>query len=158
MEESRVIALVYAFFIGILLAVFVGFGIATFYSAPEQPEFPQLSERVEPFEQDDTEISAYDKEYDIYSKELQSYHRNVSIISLIAAVVLVSAGLLLAQKLTILADGILLGGLLTLIYSIGRSFASEDPAYSFITITISLIITFVLGYKKFVQTAKPKQN
>ncbi len=72
-------------------------------------------------------------------------------IVLAAAVVLMVLGLTLHTKIDALADGLLLGGTFTLLYSIGRSFASEDPKYSFVVVTTGLIVTMIVGYLKFIK-------
>jgi enoyl-CoA hydratase/carnithine racemase len=64
--------------------------------------------------------------------------------------------LVFEKKIKILAEGIMLGGLFTLIYSIGRSFASEDAKYSFLVVSIGLVIVIYLGYHRFVRAPKPK--
>ena len=73
--------------------------------------------------------------------------------------VLVVLGLVLHSKTDVIADGLLLGGVFTLLYSIIRSFGSEDPRYSFLVTSAGLVITMVVGYFKFLkhQTAKAKK-
>jgi hypothetical protein len=75
-----------------------------------------------------------------------------------AAVVLVVLGLILHAKTDVIADGLLLGGVFTLLYSIGRSFAGQDPKYSFTVTTVGLITTMVVGYLKFIQPQKPAKS
>lgn len=148
---------VYSFFLGLLLVVFVGMGIASFYPAPKAPEYPTTL-NTEP-SKTDVEFSAeqkqaqkdYDKSYTVYNKKSQHYSRNVSIIALVAAVILLVVSLAVHAKASILADGLLLGGTFTLLYSIGRSFAGEDPKYSFAVATAGIAITMVVGYLKFIK-------
>ena len=45
----------------------------------------------------------------------------------------------------------LFGGLLTLGYGIIRGFMSNESKYQFIVVTVGLIITFILGYLKFLK-------
>lgn len=79
------------------------------------------------------------------------YNRNVSLIALVFSLVTLVIALGFAQKLTVIADGLLLGGVFTLLYSIGRGLASEDPQFRFIVTTVGLIIALVLGYLKFIR-------
>jgi len=59
--------------------------------------------------------------------------------------------LVLQKKIDMLSDGLLLGGVFTLIYSIFRSFGGNDSRYSFAVVSVGLILTMVLGYIKFIQ-------
>ena len=83
-----------------------------------------------------------------YSREPDEYR----------AVLFVSAGLVFERRLRILADGAMLGGVFTLVYSLGRSFASENDRLSFVLAGMALFVTTGLGYLRFarqkVQTVK----
>jgi hypothetical protein len=154
MEDNKILKLVYTFFIGILVAIFVGVGIATFYPAPPAPQWPielnTLSKQ--PSVEEEQVQKAYDKKMQAYQEESKPYNQNVSIITLFASVILLSLSIALEKKIKIIADGIMLGGLFTLLYSIGRGFASENTKYVFIAVTIGLAVALYLGYHKFVKT------
>lgn len=161
------IKFVYSFFLGLLLVAFVGMGVASFYPSPKAPEYPVILEtgKVNPDEYTTEERTAdykYQADYRAYTESADNYNRNVAMIVLAAAVVLVVLGLVLHSKSDVIADGLLLGGVFTLLYSIGRSFAGEDPKYTFLVTTIGLIITMVVGYLKFIgpneATKKRKKN
>lgn len=148
---------VYSFFLGLLLVVFVGMGVASFYQSPKAPEYPiSIETKAGQEETEDQRVARekYDADYKVYSTKSEDYNRNVSMIVLGAAVILVVLGLTLHTKTDVIADGLLLGGVFTLLYSIGRSFAGQDPKYSFSVTTIGLLITLIVGYMKFI---KPQQ-
>lgn len=154
---------VYSFFLGLLLALFVGFGVASFYQAPEGPEYPKVLEQTQKSTDEYTEEQkAADEQYradsEAYSDRLEDYSRNVSVIVLGAAVVLVVLGLTLRTKTDVIEDGLLLGGTFTLLYSIGRSFAGGDPKYTFVVVTIGLLITVYVGYRKFINPPQPVKS
>lgn len=149
---------VYTFFMGLLLAVFVGVGIAAFYAAPTYPDCwgkafstPATSGPAKT----DTDIEAANadcqKQQDTYEVARQTYSRNVSVVALGSAILLLIIGLSLAVQLGILADGFLLGGLFTLLYSVGIGFESQDFKYRFIVVSIGVLVAFALGYLKFVR-------
>jgi len=145
--------LVYTFFLGVLLAIFVGVGVATYYPGPKSVEFPV---ELNSYGKEPTaEQLAIQKSYDIkmqqYNKDMRPYNRNTSIIVLCAAVIFLVISLIYEKRIKILADGVMLGGLFTLVYSIGRSFASQDTKYTFLTVTIGLLIVLYLGYHRFVR-------
>lgn len=132
-----------------MLALFVGLGISTFYEGPHQPEAPVAIEAKTPTAEQEASIRQYEQDFRAYEKKAQHYSRNVSIIALICAVVLLIVSFLLERFNQIITNGVLLGGLFTLIYSIIRGFASQDNKMTFITVTAGLIIAIYLGYRRF---------
>ncbi len=153
----------YTIFVGILVATFVGVGIAAFYTAPKPPDYPTLLERPKAaldgrVEQETVEEQAareqYDRDQKVFMEANGIYNRNVSTMALIAAVLVLVVSLTFARKILLLADGLLLGGTLTLFYSLIRGFMTDDVKYRFIVVTIGLIITLILGYLKFTRAEK----
>lgn len=153
---------VYIVFVGILLAAFVGVGIAAFYKGPQAPEYP--SEISYPtIERPNQPIDAtaeaqriklqqkHDSEFKVFQKDNEIYQRNVSIIALIAAVLMMVISLTLVKQIMVIADGLLLGGVLTLGYSVIRGFGSNDDMVRFLVVSASLIVALTLGYIKFVR-------
>lgn len=158
---------VYIVFLGIILAVFVGVGIAAFYIAPKYPEYPSKLQRPYPPDpQKDATLSAefqkeqekYDATYKDFQKKNELYSKNVSIIALVFAVIFLIFSLLFANKLLLIADGMLLGGVLTLLYSIVRGFESGDEKFRFVVVSIGLVIALILGYLKFIKTSLAKDK
>jgi hypothetical protein len=160
--ENKVLSLVYTFFLGLLLAIFIGTGIATFYSAPTEPEYP---DELEYFEREPTaeQMEAqrdFDKQRDdFYENSERPYNRNVSMIALGAAVALLAASIFLDnKKMAIISDGVMLGGFFTVLYSLMRGFAAQDSSYVFIVVTIGLGIALYLGYHRFVPKTEAKKK
>lgn len=163
-EEHMVMKLIYTFLIGIFMAVFVGVGVAAFYPEPKYPEQPLAMKFSSPdaYKTDDAtgsaqwraEMEKFDKEEKQFQKESQIYSRNISIIAIAIAIAIVVASLTVFQKILIIADGLLLGGLLTLIYGVMRGFGAEDNMFRFIVVSIGLFISLFLGYWKFSKPTK----
>lgn len=153
MADSKILTFVYTFFLGLMLVIFVGFGVNTFYPGPTAPEYSISMETYGkmPTDEQIQKQQAYDRAVRQYNKKLQPYSRNVSLISLAAAVALLVISLLSERKVLVLANGVMLGGLFTLVYSIIRAAMSEDSKYIFIVVTVGLIIVLYLGYHKFVR-------
>jgi len=155
------IKVIYAFFVGLLLAIFVGVGVSAFYPAPKAPQYPSslaTPEKAAPSEQTDAQLDAqreYEREYEVFRAQDASYNRNVSIIVLVAAVIFVVVSLLFESKIRIIADGILLGGVFSLVYSIGRSFQADDSKYTFLVVAVGLVIALFMGYLRFI---KPQER
>lgn len=143
----------YAFFIGILLAIFVGMGIQAFYPPPESPVYPSALSYGYEKEQTEEQKAAqkkFDEQQKAWEEEMKPYNRNVSMITLGAAVIFVAIGLVLSStKYGFFADGLMLGGIFTLFYSLGRGFAAQNSKYSFALSAVGLIIMFILGYMRF---------
>lgn len=153
MQNGKILGLIYTFFLGILLAIFVGVGINTFYVPPPAPKYPiELNTYgKEPTPEQVVKQRAFDKQNEKYQETLKPYNRNVSILTLAAAIILLVTSMVYQKRIKIIADGIMLGGLFTLLYSIGRGFASENSKYVFIVVTIGLAIVIYLGYHRFVK-------
>lgn len=155
-DDNKILRFMYTFFLGLIIAIFVGIGVSTFYVAPEMPEWPTtLDTYGKEFTEEQRAIQkTYDDEMNTYNEEeMEPYNRNVSIITLSAAVLLLTLSMFLEKKkIPVIADGVMLGGLFTLMYSLGRGFASQDSKYSFIAVTIGLLVVLFLGYRRFVLT------
>ena len=134
MHDNKILQALYSIFLGVLLALFVGVGISTFYPGPESPEFsaPMYGPSKEVAEEERLEQARYETEWKEFEEESEAYSRNVSIISLVSAVLFIVTGILLEKRIKMLASGVLLGGIFTLLYSIGRGFAADDSRYVFV--------------------------
>lgn len=165
--------IIYTFFMGILLATFVGVGITAFYSAPEYPDCQQYI--TTPFASpggpsssesgitpvSGTEVKTSDEcraAQDAYNDASKVHSRNASTVALAAAILFLVIGLVFAKPLDLLADGFLLGGVFTLLYAVANGFMTDDYKYQFIIVTVGLIIALVLGYIKFVRSAEKKRS
>lgn len=155
---------IYIVFIGVLLTTFIGVGIAAFYPGPKRPEPPAILQYCSAEIIKDGKLSQefrseeekFDKEVKIYETKAQRYNRDVSVISLATAILILIASLIFFRKIYLIADGLLLGGVLTLVYSIIRGFSSQDDKFRFIVVSVGLVISLVLGYLKFIKPTKGK--
>lgn len=153
--------IMYSVFVGILVSLFIGLGISAFYPAPAQPEYPTKLEglNLEPTASPNPEVEKLKKERDDYyeaqekyRKEISPrYNRNVSIASMIGAIVVLIISLVFVRQIKFLSDGLLLGGVLTLLYSVIRGFMTEENMYRFVVVSVGLVVALVLGYVKFIK-------
>lgn len=159
-EENTLMKLLYSFFLGILLALFVGFGVSTFYESPTAPEYPaELQNSKELTEEQRIIERDFESEQDTYfEEELQPYNRNVSIITLAAAIIFLVVSMLFGGHLKVISDGVMMGGVFTLLYSIGRGIASNDTKYMFVAVSIGLLVVLFLGYRRFTQKETSTKN
>lgn len=166
MEQNSVIRFAYMLFLGLLVATFIGVGVAAFYKPPKMPGSDMVSPaRVVPDAKVNPESAtqsaeavvqdtAYQKEWEAFSEKQKIYDRNVSAIVLGFAVALFVVSLLFFKKILIISDGLLMGSVFTLIYSIVRGFNSQDEIFRFFVVSIGLVIALILGYLKFVKSTK----
>lgn len=161
-NNAMILRLSYTIFLGLLLATFIGVGISAFYMSPKMPDQAILTQKMvpEPTASNEAVLVEQNREqqriWDAYSKEQRVYDRNVSAIALAFSIGYLVIGLLFAGRMLILSDGLLLGSVFTLIYSIARGFNSQDETFRFIIVSVGLIIALVLGYMKFIKGTAQK--
>ncbi|KKQ32254.1 hypothetical protein A2362_00805 [Candidatus Curtissbacteria bacterium RIFOXYB1_FULL_41_59] len=156
-----ILKIIYSIFIGVLFAVLVGVGIAAFYPEPKPPEYPSalkipreggLNQPV--FNELKGEQEEFDRLEKAFEQNLETYNRNVSIIAIVASIITLVVSLTLFGKLLLIADGLLLGGVLTLLYSIIRGFGSGNNKFQFIIVSLSFTVALILGYIKLAKPPK----
>lgn len=143
---------IYSLFVGLLLATFVGVGVATFWPAPTMPTMPTFLEygKTESLtDEQEAERVTFEQQRDQYLSDFSQYNRLVSIATIAVSVGLLIFGLLLSHRLELFADGLLYGGVFLLLYSIIRGFMSEIATYRFLVTSIGLVVALVLGYFRF---------
>jgi len=163
--KSSGLELIYTLFLALLIALFFGLGVSAFYTAPKAPEFPAVLSTpaavkditVSQTGQSQAQIDAqtkYDQEQKDYTTKSNTYNRNVSVITLGLAVLALVLSLSSLNSIYVISNGLLLGGVFTLIYSIVRGFLTADTQYRFLIVTVGLLITLALGYIKFIKPQK----
>ena len=158
---GHVMQLVYMLFLGIIIAVFFGLGIDTFYPGPKMPEYPTILETqdykttptTQTSEQNAAEVK-YNKDLRQYDKEIKPYSRDVSIIAMVLAIAALVLSLTVLIRWEVIANGVLLGGVFTLGYSIIMGVQADDPKFRFAIISVGVVIAVVLGYVKFILPKK----
>lgn len=151
----------YTLFLALLIALFFGLGVSAFYPAPEVPDYPTVLNTS--FEKDGSMNNdqkaaqiKYDADMKKYQDDSSIYTRNVSMITLALAVAAMTISLAFLDDIYIMANGVLLGGVFTLVYSMIRGFMTDDTKYRFIIVTVGLLVTLVIGYIKFIRPSRPK--
>lgn len=152
MDDSKILKFVYTLFLGVIVALFIGVGINTFYPGPKPPEYPMALNYYgkEPTAEQLKLQKNWDQQVAAHDKQMKPYNRNVSMVALAAAIILLVVSLIFERGIKLLSDGMLIGGLLTLLYSIGRGFASNDSKYVFLALCVGLAIVIYTGYMKFI--------
>ena len=138
--------LIFTLFVGAIVALFIGFGIHTFDPPPAAPDLGGIEMKQNPT---DAEVAAISAAQKIYQAQSEQYSREVSLMSMGAAVLLLGGSLLLERRNPVMANGILLGGLFMLVYGVGRGFASRDTTALFVSLGVALGIVLLLGFRRF---------
>src|SRR5262245_16343899 len=118
----------YTVFLGLLIALFVGVGIAALYPGPKAPDYQVVETPAKDTPAPDSakRIRESERQAKQYQLDSEDYNRNVSLLALGAAVILLAFALTVLRRVEILGDGLTLGAVFTLIYSIIRGFGSGD--------------------------------
>lgn len=127
MKPNAALQIVFAFFLGLLAVAFVGIGVATFYPEP-----------------------AY-SDPDGWSALRAGWALTTSIILLVCATLLLTVSLLLPDSQAVISNGILLGGVFTMLYAVIMAFSGEVSVWRFLVVAGALAITLAVGYLRFVR-------
>ena len=162
---GHVMQIIYMIFLGVIIALFFGLGIDTFYPGPKEPLYPtilqekqyQSSPTIQNVEEKVVE-KKFNQEMDQYNKDLKPYSRNVSIIAIVLSVIALILSLTVLIRWEVIANGVMLGGVFTLGYSIIMGMQADDPKFRFAIITVGVVIALALGYYKFILPNKASQK
>jgi uncharacterized protein HemX len=170
MPEPRATGLqtIFGFFLGLMVTSFIGVGVYTFYPPPDAP----LQERMTALSRqqqeiratkapdnlspDDREkIQALQREIDAIQDESraagEAWGRRTSIILIALATLAMAVSLIRAVQLPVISNGLLLGGVFTMVYGCGWIIATDSSTARFFVMTAALAITIGLGYVRFVR-------
>jgi len=87
---------------------------------------------------------------------MKAWARTTSIILVIFATLILVISLALSEKLRVISNGLLLGGLFTMVYGVGWVIFSGNSVARFVVIAFALAVTIGLGYVKFVRQRKAR--
>lgn len=167
---------IFAVFLGLMITAVVGVGVYTFYPSPAQ----QTQEQIDELYQQRADIEACGKELvgqcrtwdqltpeeqaqirqiDARASDLQrtlteqnrTWSQRTSIILVVIATALMATSLLLGEAVAVMSNGILLGGLFTMLYGVGWGLASGNSVTRFVVLLAALLVSLGLGYVKFVR-------
>ena len=155
----------YSIFLAVLIVTFVGVGISAFYKAPKSPEYPIEERPVVMKSTGEVSESAemiqkridFEKESREFQKVNETYNKNVSTIAIAASLLILVLSISLLSRIMYLSDGLMLGGVFTLMYAVVRGFTAGDEMFRFIVVSISLAVAVFLGYWRFVRKEVKKK-
>ncbi|MPZ18269.1 MAG: hypothetical protein GEV06_10200 [Luteitalea sp.] len=168
MRQGSGLQIIFAIFLGLMVTAFIGVGVYTFYPSRE-PELDRqirelnrreqaLKNAVAPEASRPTDRAQIQQIADERNDLLDAaravrevWGRNTSIILIIFATLTMAISLVRADQLPVISNGLLLGGVFTMVYGVGWIIATNTSIVRFIVMTAALVITLGLGYARFVR-------
>lgn len=175
-KRGDALQFIFSIFLGLLLVVFVGVGVWTFYpqpyeqNSPEQRELEKLyreqsdagggKEGALPSAANKAESERIQKKIDALNDKMQKerdrWAVNTSIILLAFATVLMAISLFLPDNMKVFSNGVLLGGVFSVLYGTGWSFAGGDSRARFYVVFAALVLSIGIGYLRFIRGRQDK--
>lgn len=160
---------IFSFFLGLMLTAFIGVGVYTFHPPPDQfdGQIRDVDRRQQAIRgaQAPNELTSADRDslhaleqrrnelVDAAAAARKPWGRSTSIILIVFATAAMVVSLIRADQLPVISNGLLLGGLFTMLYGVGWIIATDTSIGRFVVMTIALLITLALGYVRFVRRA-----
>jgi hypothetical protein len=160
---------IFAFFLGLMLTAFVGVGVYTFHPPPQRfdNEIRDLGRKEQAIRDtrapNEMTSAARDSLQAIERRRSEAidaaaaaripWARTTSITLIIVATLAMAASLIGADRLHVISNGLLLGGVFLMLYGVGWIIATDTSVARFVVITIALAITLGLAYARFVRRA-----
>jgi hypothetical protein len=156
---------IFSFFLGLMVVAFIGVGANTFYPQPAdqfQKELQPLSNEQQalyakgstPTPAEQARLAEIQTQVDAINArqqaEMEGWARNTSIVLVLLATLVMGISLIRAEQLRVVSNGLLLGGLFTMLYGAGWTIASGTSYLRFFVVLFALAVAIGLGYVKFV--------
>lgn len=161
---------IFFFFLGLMLTAFVGIGVYTFHPQPTElkTEIRNLDHREQEIRNSrpDSELTAGDRDEiqeinrqrneltEAAAEERNLWALSTSIILIVFSTLFLVASLVRVDRLQTISNGLLLGGIFTMLYGVGWIFSTGASITRFLVMTAALAITLGLGYMRFVRRGK----
>ncbi len=167
-ERSGGLRTIFSFFLGLMVTAFIGVGVYTFHPSP-QTEFDLQIQNLNDQEQairnslPPSELTTADRDriQELHNERSElrdaaqvvraAWGRSTSIILIVFATLAMAVSLLRADQLPVISNGVLLGGVFTMVYGVGWIIATNTSVARFVVMTVALVITLALGYVRFVR-------
>lgn len=160
---------IFGIFLGLMVTAFIGVGVYTYYPSPREQFSPKIEDAnrrrqaisgpkaPEALTDDDrARMQAIAEERDALldaSREAErTWGRRTSIILVTLATLTMAVSLVRAAQLPVISNGLLLGGVFTMLYGVGWMIVSDTSTERFAVITVALVVTLGLGYVRFVRS------
>jgi len=172
-RKSGGLGIIFSFFLGLVLTAFIGVGVYTFYPPPEQFEsqIRDLDQQEQAIRaaavgrelsiDERSRVEAISRQRSVLNDEVvearKPWGRNTSIILIVFATIVMIVSLVRAEHLPVISNGLLLGGVFSMLYGIGWIIATDTSVSRFLVISAALAITLGLGYLRFVRMGRARK-
>jgi len=159
---------IFGIFLGLMVTAFIGVGVYTFYPSPQEQHQRRLVE-LDRQEQairnakapddltsaDRTRLQAIQSErnrvQDVGQLAFKAWGRTTSIVLVVLATLTMAVSLVRADQLPVISNGLLMGGVFTMLYGVGWIIVTDTSTTRFVVMSVALAITLALGYLRFVR-------
>ncbi len=169
-KQDRGLQVIFSFFLGLMVVALVVIGVYQFLPSPEgkySRQMDKINRQLSAYEtKTPTELSAADQaardrlqaQQDAIQKQMEKAMRDwfqmTSIPLILLATAIMGVSLVRSDQLRVLSNGLLLGGLFTMIYGVGSVLFAGESWIRLVVILFATAITVGLGYIKFVRAKK----
>jgi hypothetical protein len=136
--------LIFSLFLGLMVLAFVGIGVNTSYPGPREPDYPIGFEGKEP-------PPAFQAAMQQFRHAWEHWALHTSILLLICATLVMAVSLIRSERLPVVSNGVLLGGVFTMVYAVGMTLSSGQSWLRFVVAAVALTATVAVGMAKFVR-------
>jgi hypothetical protein len=165
LSVSTALQTIFSFFLGLMVLAFIGVGVNTFYQSPAEIHEQQVQDLQR--QRDELNVQANGRTLGLptgrdgptdrraerlrrtIDQEQKAWAR-VNVILVVFATIVMSVSLVRSEQLRVLGNGLLLGGLFTMIYGVGWVIFSGNSVARFAVMAFALVVAIGLGYAKFV--------
>jgi hypothetical protein len=167
-RQHHALQTIFSFFLGLMVLAFIGVGVNTFYPSPAETHELQVQDLQR--QRDELNVQANGRTLDTtqqaemdrliaeqnslrrtIAEETKGWSRITSIILVVFATLVMSVSLVRSEQLRVLGNGLLLGGLFTMVYGVAWVVGSGNSVARFAVMTFALAVAIGLGYAKFVR-------
>lgn len=158
---------IFSFFLALMLTAFVGVGVYTFHPPPEEfnTQIRDLNRREQAIRntRPPNELTSVDRNQiqeinrqrnelrDAEAEARKPWGRSTSVILIVFATLAMGVSLVRADQLPVISNGLLLGGVFTMLYGVGWILATDTSITRFLVMSGALVITLGFGYVRFVR-------
>lgn len=132
MRRNAALQTIFAIFLGLVLVSFVWIGLLTFYPEPEWTDDGGAAR--------------------------ETWRLIFGVLLLVIATVVSAVSLSLSRRLEVIANGLLLGGVFTMISSVGMAFSMDSSGWRFAVVTAALLLTIAVGYLRFARRPRAAES
>ncbi len=158
---------IFSFFLGLMVTAFVGVGVYTFHAPDKAPQrqMRELSRQEQAIRNSKPAdaLTAEDRAQmqrltdqrnqiaDASQAGFERWARSTSIVLITFATLAMVVSLVRPERLPVISNGLLLGGVFTMVYGVGWIVAAGSSLARFGVMTAAFVITLALGYVRFVR-------